>query len=843
MRLRRSRSNGIFLSLVAILVLGVLAPLSGEPSLVARASGNWALDPGLQTPRNNPNATVLPNGKVLVVGGTDANGNFVTTAELFDPVSGTSSFTGSPGFPRDNAVTTLLSTHKVLRAGGLDKSSGAATNVAEVYDPTSGQWSQVAPMSTPRQNARLFNLPDGTVLVYGGEGGTGTSPSLLKAAEVYDPIANTWKTVSNMITPRNSPASIFLAETGANNGELLVFGGLNETSNSSAPLASAELYNPLSQTWTATDSLNTARDQFSANLLPNGKVLVAGGLDANGKLLDSAEVYDPGSGTWSYVSSMNAARANHQSLVLDATGQVLVAGGFSGAVGSAPGSATASAELFSPFTETWTLTGSLTYPRAEFGLQKMAPDGQILAFLGKSARTNAVPIPLVGPSELYNPYSRNWSVNSSLNVPRENAAGVTLLDGRIARLGGEDANGNVLASVEVYQEQYPARTGWTSIANMTTARALQGQVVLSNGLVLDAGGLTGSSAGTATTSAELYNPSPGASIWSPTGAMNYPRADFTLTNLPDGRAIAVGGNGVAGTALSTAEVYDPNSSIWSVKATMLQAQSGHRAIFLSEVGKLLVVGGASTTAAATNFAELYDPVDDSWRGASQMSAARTNPSISLLSTGQVLVAGGTDPNGNPLDSTDLYNPLNQTWKPGPSMNVARANARAIELPGGYVLLVGGLTTGGSATNTTEIFDPATQTWTLGATLPSAVENTEINLLPNGDELIAGGNSGGNLNETPISLGALYHPLTGTITSSTTTAMLVPRDQFRATRLPNGEILAAGGIGTGGVVLSSAEEYESAAPSSPRAYLPLVPNGTNGASSPSRVTRRPVLSRR
>src|SRR5207247_947693 len=95
-------------------------------------------------------------------------------------------------------------------------------------------------------------------------------------------------------------------------------------------LTSAELYDPASGTWSVTGSLNTGRDSHTATLLPNGMVLVAGGVN-NSSYLTSAELYDPASGSWSATSSLNTARYGHTSTLLP-NGKVLVAGGNNGGV-------------------------------------------------------------------------------------------------------------------------------------------------------------------------------------------------------------------------------------------------------------------------------------------------------------------------------------------------------------------------------------------------------------------------------------------------------------------------------------------------------------------------------
>src|SRR5947207_2587048 len=107
------------------------------------------------------------------------------------------------------------------------------------------------------------------------------------------------------------------------NGKVLVAGGYNNSY-----LTSAELYDPASGSWSATGSLTTARYAHTATLLPNGKVLVAGGYNNSG-YLTSAELYDPASGSWSATGSLNTARYFHTAALLP-NGKVLVAGGYNG---------------------------------------------------------------------------------------------------------------------------------------------------------------------------------------------------------------------------------------------------------------------------------------------------------------------------------------------------------------------------------------------------------------------------------------------------------------------------------------------------------------------------------
>jgi N-acetylneuraminic acid mutarotase len=130
-------------------------------------------------------------------------------------------------------------------------------------------------------------------------------------------------------------------------GKILIAGG-------SYPADSAELYDPAGGAWTVTGQLNQARYfGYTATLLQNGKVLVAGGYGAFPKFLSSAELYDPGTGTWTTTGSLTTARYYHTATLLP-NGDVLVTGGESSSNYKEP-----SAELYDPATGTWSFTGSL----------------------------------------------------------------------------------------------------------------------------------------------------------------------------------------------------------------------------------------------------------------------------------------------------------------------------------------------------------------------------------------------------------------------------------------------------------------------------------------------------
>src|SRR5438552_3990491 len=175
--------------------------------------------------------------------------------------------------------------------------------------------------------------------------------------------AGTWSSADSMHDPRDGHTATLLS-----NGKLLIAGGCAGENGNSLGLASAELYNPATGTWTLTGSMTTARVGPTATLLPGGAVLVAGGIDVDQQiLLGSAELYNPTTGSWTVTGSLNIARHLHTATLLPG-GKILVVGG---------SGRDASAELYDPATGTWTLTGSMTTARVEHTATLLA-SGKVL---------------------------------------------------------------------------------------------------------------------------------------------------------------------------------------------------------------------------------------------------------------------------------------------------------------------------------------------------------------------------------------------------------------------------------------------------------------------------------
>ena len=143
-------------------------------------------------------------------------------------------------------------------------------------------------MATARQAHTATLLSDGRVLVAGGSVSNNDGYQVA-SAELYDPATGTWSPTGSMLEARQQQTATLLG-----NGKVLIEGGVAYSDAPGTVFASAELYDPADGTWTATGSMSEARHANTATLLANGKVLVAGG--AGGGYLASAELYDPSTG-------------------------------------------------------------------------------------------------------------------------------------------------------------------------------------------------------------------------------------------------------------------------------------------------------------------------------------------------------------------------------------------------------------------------------------------------------------------------------------------------------------------------------------------------------------------
>ncbi len=346
----------------------------------------------------------------------------VSTAAPTLAGSGNFNTTGSMNVARDGQTATLLSNGEVLVTGGFNFTSGFLAS-AEVYNPAKGKWTFTGSLPAPRSGDSTVLLPNGQVLLAGGIDESTSGGSTLATAELYNPSTGTWTVTGSMTTARYAFALIVLP-----NGEALAAGG----ENASGFLNSAELYNPATGTWTATGNMTTAA-AGSAVLLQNGDVFVA-----------STSIYDPSTGTWTAISAPSGVGGP---VGLLSNGDVLTYNGFGGGI-------------YDPSTNQWT-----TYPQPPCDTfnqncgsgAALLKTGHLLV-AGGITKVNAQPYPISetnGLAALFDPSTLTWASTGSMNKSRIGQTMTLLPNGQVLAAGGEtyDKSAGALrptATCEIY---------------------------------------------------------------------------------------------------------------------------------------------------------------------------------------------------------------------------------------------------------------------------------------------------------------------------------------------------------------------------------------------------------
>jgi N-acetylneuraminic acid mutarotase len=712
------------------------------------ATNSFSYTGSLNTLRYQHTATLLPNGKVLITGGSIGYNTYTNTCEIYDPSTGNWSVTDSMSESRFMHSATLLPNGTVLVIGGLNN-VGNIVSTCEIYNPSTNSWSSTGSISNPTWQHSATLLPNGKVLLAGGLHSSGQT----NTCQLYNPSTGTWSNTASLQNARTEHHAILL-----NTGKVLVAAGNNNKS-----LGSCELYDPNSGTWSATASLNTVRTGCGFIKLPNGKVLIAGGnywpsgAYVN-NYINSVEVYDPAVGTWSTTANMNTARYLTVVTLLP-NGKAFFTGGLLNA-----STHQASCEIYTdtcsapsiPILSSSSSTNcgtQLTTINIQSGNLYNAASWQWFTSScgGTSAGTgSSISLYPTATTTYYvrgqggcvssgncanititvNSSSPTWTNTTSLNTARYAATAHVLANGKVLIIGGStNANNNGLKSCELYD---PSNASITSAGSLNYSRYSHASVVLPNGKIL----VTGGYGGYYHTSCEIYDPA--TNSWSLTGSMNSQRYAHTITLLNNGKVLITGGHG--GSNLSSCEIYDPSTGSWSYTGSLPNPVRGHTATLLSN-GKVMVIGGSTTYFGynITNTCAIYDPSTGVWTATNPMNVSRVWHASTLLNNGKVLVSGGLNSATNYFKSCEIYDPATNSWSNTGSMKSGRATTNTVILNNGHILIAGGAKASGYL-DSAEVYNQNTNTWYSLPNLNTARDGLPI-LLNNGKVLMIGGYNG------------------------------------------------------------------------------------------------------
>ena len=513
-------------------------------------------------------------------------------------------------------VAVRLLDGRVLVAGGYD---GSYLNSAEIFDPRTNSWRPAGQMAAARYRATATLLSDGRVLVAGGSNATTNHSSV----DVFDPATNLWTTGPSMRVARSYHTATVL-----NDGRILITGGYTNGTTFGAYTASSETYNPSTQTWTQLGNMRVAKVGHTAALLPDGRVIIAGG--ANYAQYEfTSDIFSPTSNTWSAGPNLCCTqRYSHVGTVLP-DGRPLIAAGyyFSGYL--------ASAEVYEATSNRWTAVSAMPTARNDLAAVTL-PDGRWMAIGGyRPNPTNAV--------EVFNPTLMQWTAITGMNSARATLTATRLSDGRVLVVGGNSGSGGALRTAEVWGTPSPASvlvepavviSG--SPVDLVATLASQGEPLPNRTLTF---AVLGQNVGTAVTDgsgrAVLHDvPTAGRAPGS------YP-AGISVSWQGDAFAAAANGSGSL-TVLTPAPVVTwatPTAISYPkpLSAAELNASADAEGTFVYDppAGTVLGAGVHTLTATFTPADTAHDPVVT----AVPLTVLRAAPSVSV--TNQMLVYDGT----------------------------------------------------------------------------------------------------------------------------------------------------------------------------------------------------------
>ncbi len=390
-----------------------------------------------------------------------------------------------------------------LLAAGITACAGGGVTEAPpafVKNPQGNRVEALA-MTTPRANAAAIRLRDGRVLICGGTA-TGEIGGVLSSAELYDPVARTFSPTGSMTVPRAGQTITMLRD-----GRVLLTGGV-QNAGFRSELASAEIYDPASGTFSPTGSMSVSREGHTATMLRDGRVLIAGGSDNGIHTLSSAEIYDPSSGTFSRTGHLHQPRVAHVAALLG-TGKVLIAGGGRGGM---PGGYISydTAEIYDPATRSFNpVRAHMKSDRVGAAAVKLN-DGRVLIVGGKSGRMmtsrlrNIASLTPLNSAEIYDPESGAFLRTGDMSAPHYLATATMLDDGKVLVVGGFRIQGPIVVGMRDAEVFLPDTNAFSHVGQTSVARLTNTATLLNDGEVMIAGGVADKALITA--AVEFYSP-------------------------------------------------------------------------------------------------------------------------------------------------------------------------------------------------------------------------------------------------------------------------------------------------------------------------------------------------
>jgi hypothetical protein len=753
-------------------------------------TNTWTSVKPMSDGRNDHLCAPLPDGRILVVGGTGATVPALSTVEIYDPK--TDAWT--PGPPLSIEVNAARGA--VVEGGDVFVIS---TGQAWRWSSSTSTWIAAAPTRTLPTKVRLAKLDDGRILIVGEGPPDGV---------IYDPVAKAFRDLPALPTRHLGPTIVALPGNRA-----LVTGGVDP--KTSKVISAVEIFDGATNTWTAAPPMLLPRFTHAAMPIDPARAILIGGTTGGPEevwnaLPGTVCARDEECGSGACVDKRCCdKRCDGACEACDVKGKEGTCSPIDGAPRAGHATcapyATCNAGICASTCAADTDCSSdnvcfATLHRCGPARGVCNADGDVVSPTG--TKTACAPF-VCGPTgECLSECA------TTLDCAKGSACDTTSRKCSPATPRSSEEEGGcatstssrgyagfviALALLLAWKRRTGALSALLVIGFATSARAATFRPTqpmtnpnrlyatsnrLDDGRVIVAGGCCSSTdPGRAETTVELYDAA--TDKWLQRPGMKSPRSGHSSALLKDGRVLLIGGRvDVKSAPLASVDIFDPASGTFSAAPPIPTARLLSLAITLSD-GRVLVAGGVGAGDKPLTDALLFDPATSTWTSAGTMSTPHAFGTIALLPDGRVLVAGGAAPK-----KVDIFDVSKGSWSAGPDMTSSHNEASSVVLADGRVVVVGDGTVA-------DVFDPGASTWSVLASGLLRRSGATASLLPSGEILIVGGGAmdGSTLERTT----ELVDPSKKTVRPGPSLA--APRSSHTATSLADGRVLIAGGVST------------------------------------------------
>jgi len=698
---------------------------------------------------------VWTGSEMIVWGGSVANAFlplYFNNGGRYNPAtdSWTATSTANAPTPRDSHTAVWTGSEMIVWGGS---GSVSFLNTGGRYNPITDTWTATSTTNAPTVRAGHTAVWTGSVMIVWGGYFVEITNHYLNTGGRYDPATDSWTPTSTTNAPsaRSSHTAVW---TGS---EMIVWGGLFYDGTYHF-LNTGARYNPVTNTWIATNMVNAPDGRTSHTAVWTGSEMIVWG-GTNGNVVNTGGRYNPATDSWIATSSTNAPAGRYIHTAVWTGTEMIVWGGYNGSDLNTGG-------RYNPSTDSWMATSAVNAPTGRYFHTAVWTGSEMVIWGGRGD------VGGLNTGARYNPISDNWAETSPGDVPFPRTQPTSVWTGsEMIVWGGSFADNQNTYYLNTGGRYNPATDSWaaTSTTNAPIGRVNQTAAWSGSEMIIWGGYYFDGIQGHLLNTGGKYNPI--TDNWTATSTINAPSERRFHTAVWTGSEMIVWGGCCD---VNTGGRYNPVSDSWIVTSTVNAptARQNHTAVWTSSE---MIVWGGFVNGSWLNTGGRYNPSTDSWAVTSMASAPSAREFHTAVWTGNEMIVWGGEYAYAPLNDGGRYDPNTNTWAATSTINAGARYLHTAVWTGSEMIVWGGAGESG-ALNTGGRYNPKTNSWRVTSTPDAPMARSEHTAVWTGSEMIVWGGS-------YLNSGGRYCAQTGFTPTPTPTVTATPTATFTRTPTP------------------------------------------------------------